>query len=129
MRNTEKLTLLSSRFRTNLFFLLVFVTHRSHQEASGGHVRCSESRWKRERTSGLQRHLRSQVKAGAQVRLHVDNEHMHLFDTATGEAIFYKRGGCCCLFCCHALRRAAVGTSEQFCVCDPMLVTEYNVVH
>ena len=31
---------------------------------------------------------RSQVKAGAQVRLHVDNESMHLFDTATEEAIF-----------------------------------------
>ncbi len=31
---------------------------------------------------------RSQVKAGAQVRLHVDNEYMHLFDTATEEAIF-----------------------------------------
>jgi len=30
---------------------------------------------------------RSQVKAGAQVRLHVDNESMHLFDTATQEAI------------------------------------------
>jgi ABC-type sugar transport system ATPase subunit len=30
----------------------------------------------------------SQVKAGAHVRLHVDNESMHLFDTATGEAIF-----------------------------------------
>ena len=31
---------------------------------------------------------RSQVKAGAHVRLHIDNEYMHLFDTATGEAIF-----------------------------------------
>ena len=31
---------------------------------------------------------RSQVKAGAHVHLHVDNEHMHLFDIATGEAIF-----------------------------------------
>jgi multiple sugar transport system ATP-binding protein len=31
---------------------------------------------------------RSQVKVGAQVRLHVDNESMHLFDTASGEAIF-----------------------------------------
>ncbi len=31
---------------------------------------------------------RSQVKVGAQVRLHVDNESMHLFDTATGEAIY-----------------------------------------
>jgi multiple sugar transport system ATP-binding protein len=31
---------------------------------------------------------RSQVQAGAQVRLHVDNEQMHLFDTATQEAIF-----------------------------------------
>ena len=31
---------------------------------------------------------RSQVKAGAQVRLHVDNESMHLFDTASGDAIF-----------------------------------------
>jgi multiple sugar transport system ATP-binding protein len=31
---------------------------------------------------------RSQVQAGAQVRLHVDNESMHLFDTATQEAIF-----------------------------------------
>src|SRR5437660_8245493 len=30
----------------------------------------------------------SQVQAGTQVRLHVDNESMHLFDTATGEAIF-----------------------------------------
>jgi hypothetical protein len=30
---------------------------------------------------------RSQVKADAQVRLHVDNESMHLFDTATQEAI------------------------------------------
>ena len=31
---------------------------------------------------------RSEVKVGAQVRLHVDNESMHLFDTASGEAIF-----------------------------------------
>src|SRR6266852_3880079 len=31
---------------------------------------------------------RSQVKADAQVRLHVDNESMHLFDTASGDAIF-----------------------------------------
>jgi multiple sugar transport system ATP-binding protein len=31
---------------------------------------------------------RSQVKAGAQVRLHVDNESMHLFDTASGDVIF-----------------------------------------
>jgi multiple sugar transport system ATP-binding protein len=31
---------------------------------------------------------RSQVQAGAQVCLHVDNESMHLFDMATGEAIF-----------------------------------------
>ncbi len=31
---------------------------------------------------------RSQVQAGAQVRLHVDNESMHLFDTATQQAIF-----------------------------------------
>jgi multiple sugar transport system ATP-binding protein len=31
---------------------------------------------------------RSQVQAGAQVCLHVDNESMHLFDTATGKAIF-----------------------------------------
>jgi len=31
---------------------------------------------------------RSQVSAGTAVRLHVNNEHMHLFDTATGEAIF-----------------------------------------
>ncbi len=31
---------------------------------------------------------RSQVKAGAQVRLHVDNESMHLFETASGVAIF-----------------------------------------
>lgn len=30
----------------------------------------------------------SQVKVGAQVRLHVDNEFMHLFDTTSGEAIF-----------------------------------------
>jgi len=30
---------------------------------------------------------RSQVKAGAQGRLHVDNESMHLFDTASGDAI------------------------------------------
>jgi hypothetical protein len=30
----------------------------------------------------------SQVKAGAQVRLHVDNESIHLFDTAPEEAIF-----------------------------------------
>ena len=72
---------------------------------------------------------RSQVKAGAHVRLHVDNEYMHLFDTATGEAIFLRRGGCNCLFCFHALSRAAVGTSEQFCVYDPMLVTAYDVVH
>jgi hypothetical protein len=34
---------------------------------------------------------RSQVKAGAQVRLHVDNEYMHLFDTASGEAIFWEK--------------------------------------
>jgi hypothetical protein len=27
LRNIEKLTLISSLFRTNLFFLLVFVTH------------------------------------------------------------------------------------------------------
>jgi hypothetical protein len=53
----------------------------------------------------------------------------HLFATATGEAIFLKRGGCCCLFCFNALGRAAVGTSEQFCVCDPILVTAYDVVH
>jgi len=31
---------------------------------------------------------RSQVKVGAHVRLHIDNEYMHLFETATGEAIF-----------------------------------------
>jgi multiple sugar transport system ATP-binding protein len=31
---------------------------------------------------------RSQVKAGDRVRLHVDNESIHLFDTASGEAIF-----------------------------------------
>ena len=31
---------------------------------------------------------RSQVRADTHVRLHVDNEYMHLFDTATGEAIF-----------------------------------------
>jgi multiple sugar transport system ATP-binding protein len=31
---------------------------------------------------------RSPVQAGAQVRLHVDNESMHLFDTATQQAIF-----------------------------------------
>ena len=30
---------------------------------------------------------RSQVRADTHVRLHVDNEYMHLFDTATGEAI------------------------------------------
>ncbi len=33
LRNTEKLTPISSLFRTNLFFLLVFVTHMFHQEA------------------------------------------------------------------------------------------------
>ena len=27
-------------------------------------------------------------QAGAHVRLHVDNEYMHLFETATREAIF-----------------------------------------
>ncbi len=30
LRNTEKLTLISSFFGTNLFFLLVFVTHMFH---------------------------------------------------------------------------------------------------
>jgi len=33
LRTTEKLTLISSLFRTNLFFLLVFVTQMVHQEA------------------------------------------------------------------------------------------------
>ncbi len=33
---------------------------------------------------------RSQVRAGAQVRLHVDNDSMHLFDTASGEAVFSR---------------------------------------
>ena len=33
------------------------------------------------------------------------------------------------IFCCHALSRAAVGTSEQFSVYDPMLVAEYDMVH
>ena len=33
LRNNEKLTLISSFFKTDLFFLLVFVTHMFHQEA------------------------------------------------------------------------------------------------
>jgi hypothetical protein len=33
LRTIEKQTLISSLFRTNLFFLLVFVTHMFHQEA------------------------------------------------------------------------------------------------
>ena len=31
---------------------------------------------------------RSDAHTGGQVTLHVDNAHMHLFDTVTGEAIF-----------------------------------------
>lgn len=37
---------------------------------------------------------RSDAQTVGQVMLYVDNAHMHLFDSGTGEAIFYKQLSC-----------------------------------
>jgi multiple sugar transport system ATP-binding protein len=37
---------------------------------------------------------RSDAQTVGQMMLHVDNAHMHLFDSGTGEAIFYKQLAC-----------------------------------